>query len=145
MQNGMKGKKWLPQTPQHTHLVCQKANYLCPSIASLIQLFTSSIINNVFRPLTIPLCNTLKLKGIANLWPSNKLGCLMNFLFPKLVASKWFCFENPYASCFESLKMVAMNGCCTLNISRSLSLEHLWFCDGEFSNHCKFSGEILSL
>jgi hypothetical protein len=51
----------------------------------------------------------------------------MNFPSPKLVASKWFCFENPYALCFESLKTVAMNGCCNLNISRSLSLDHLWF------------------
>ncbi len=135
----------MPHTPRHTHLVGQKTNCLCPCIASLIQLFTSSIVNNVFRPLGVPLCNTLRLKGIANLWPSNKLGCLMNFPSPKLVASKWFCFENPYALCFESLKIVATNGRCTLNISRSLNLEHLWFCDGGFSYHCKFSGETLLL
>jgi hypothetical protein len=57
-----------PKQPPHTHLVHQRANYLSPSIVSLIWLSTLIFIaDSAFMALGFHLCNAIRIEGIANL------------------------------------------------------------------------------
>jgi hypothetical protein len=51
----------------------------------------------------------------------------MNFSSPNLI-TKGFVFKF-FTLCFESLKMMVVDGGYTFNVSRSLNLEPLWFFD----------------